>query len=1200
MTGAQGRRMGMGVVVLIWLGLWNGQAGAALVAWEDCLAEVADGSALESISGWSIASGTNSSWLVCGIAGHAGCGILAGSNFMRYERELTGTEIADHSDSGFTYEARVQLAADGDDRYAVSKLEVMESGGVNGFTVCFDGQSVLGPSDNRIRVSSGGTSWGNVTWTDYAVGWEAGIWYAVRLCNIQLPASGVSGARTAQLTVFETDDPSNVLLSEVPVTAFGNNTFDKVDLLSIQEAGACRTTYIDEIGLSSTWQDRFSQVSDGTALENVTGWSHISGSSSWLVSSDDGYTDQGIAINAAASRYDRTLSGSEIADFSENFIYEAKVKLSNSGDDRYEVTTLNVWKSDGVNGFTVKFQGQSTLGPSDNRVGVSSGGTSWGNVSYDYYNVGWQTGVWYTVRIYDFSLLASGAAGSRTAQVKIFETDHPLNVLLEPTQMTAYGNNSFDQVDLLSIYYGGANRLASVDDIGLQFCPPAEPITFYQDLAEIESFDAGGAQRCTVTHGSDVDVTCTYGISQAQTESTVLEMIAVRDDDPNASNFWATMFRPVSADSSWLAADGIRLKYTADISKRLWLSVILATPEGQFSQMVEPMDMARYVQFEDRLLAFDDFVNSEGFAVDPSAITEIRIQSGAPTDILYFDSLSLYKKVLPDSQIEFHTNHDDHNLFFPGDDISFTFTPESNRVSGIIGFRYEVKDTFGKVVTNQTVALVAGQTDYVRTFTPPKVGFFEVHAWWVESDGTVHDPRSCLLTSGSIPAGLATFAVMPNTAEANMDLVMATGTNAFLGSWGCHSDLAPEYQGIGLQAFIPKWKFLEPVPPDRSSGMAPWAEAKMQEDPEPAYAWGMCHLQANLEAPEWAAETVDDGVFPPNIQNWSDFEAFARDAIQVYKHLYPHMNPRVYVAAWEVNLDATNLQIRGYAYTPDDVVELHHRVRALLDEEDPGSLLLGPATSSPVRYLDWNEPVFQAGLLNYVDGYICHAYHTAPPETSGLVETLASLRAMFSQYAPVSKTFDIYVDEASYLTHYGARDLYREHADLMVRFSLILKGEGCKVFYPFYPIDFSPTASWGANFNLDPEVETQKDSYASRTSPKPTYPALAACAKLTEGCQVVGNLRYLGEDIYGYVYEKDTFPLVVIWSMTPNRSLSLPAGSVSQVKVADMMGNETSVGVTNGMVSLLLGPSPQYIRGLDPELYSGGVLMQSGLMVTVQ
>jgi hypothetical protein len=948
-----------------------------------------------------------------------------------------------------------------------------------------------------------------------------------------------------------------------------------------------------------SWQDWFSGAFEGQTLRSVDGWTQAVGTNSWILSDTAGYLGRGIQIDSSSQRYERTLTAVETADYTDNgFLYETKILLAASGDDRYAVTHLQVVESGGVNGFTVRFDGNSINGPSDNTIGVSTGGTSWGSVPMEYYPAAWEAGVWYTVQLRDITLYASGVSGTRTAQLTVFETDDPENILLQDVDVTAYGNDTFDKVDLLSIKES-VTRTTYVDEIGLISGVSNSASATFDDIEIIEPFDADASNRCTISHGGDVSISTVYGGAHAQAESSVLQMVAVHDTDPSASAFWANIKRPVEANEYWNNADGLRLKYTADVSKELWLKLRLITPDGNFDLVVEPVQLARYEEFEDRLFPYDRFVDSEGAVLNPADVTEIRIEMAAPDDTLYFDSLSLYQKTYPNDLLIFRTSEDERNLFFPGDVITFTFAPGLISDSDISGFVYEVRNAFGDVVETQTVTLVSDQEEYVRTFVPVEVGYFEVQAFWVDWSGAVLDPRSCIATSGSIPSGLATLAVMPNSLEANTNRVQELGDQAFLGAWGFLSELAPDYQGIGLETVEFRWKTYEADgPPDRTSGTALWAESLLQEDPLPDYVWAMCHLRANLDAPAWAAKDVDDGIFPPNIEDWSGFEAYARDVIRVNMHLLPGMNPRVYVAAWEINLDSPELQLRGYAYDPDDVVELHRRIRQLIDEEDPGALLLGPSCSSPIKYYDWNEPVFTNGLLDYVDGYLCHTYHTAPPETSGLIDRLADLRALMGTCVSNGIVPSIYVNESGFRSGYGARSLHREHADWMICLSLILKGEGCKVFYPFYFVDFGPGKTWGSNFNLDSEAEYQVDYDASRSSPKPTYPALAALAKYTEGGVPDGNLRALGDSVCGYVFNRNGLPVIAIWSME-ERELLLPAGDVDQVTVADLMGNESVVVPENGTVTLTLDRSPQYVLGLDPDIYIGSASVDGGGLMVI-
>lgn len=707
-----------------------------------------------------------------------------------------------------------------------------------------------------------------------------------------------------------------------------------------------------------------------------------------------------------------------------------------------------------------------------------------------------------------------------------------------------------------------------------------------RDMAFIANFNQVATDGLSIIHGSGAKIEVHETVVHRMAETPVLEIDSTCTSEADKTGRSIAICLPVQGNKSWASAEGLRLRYTADKIKKLWLALVVITPEGRFKQVVSPFELARIGGFEDRLFAFSMFKSTAGGTLKPEQITEIQIQMAAVNDRLYFDSLSLYEDIRPTSLIRLKTNRDERNLFFPGEPVELTFEPEDPLPEQAGGFVYEIRDFFNTVIVRTEIPLTSGTKQYQRTFNPPVPGYYEVRAFW-DIAGRARE-NSCLKTSGTVPGGLATFAVMPSTPEENIARIKAAGDRMFFGSWGYLSDLAPEYQGFGRRTFEPRIVNMERNgPADRSDGMASWAKTMIQEETvNPDYLRSICHLQANLKKPVWLAKDKEDGVFPPNMKSWAPYAAYVRDTIRVNKALWPSMNPRLYCAAWEINLDAPDKRLRGYAYMPKDVVELHRRMRELINEEDPGALLLGPSCSSPIKHLEWNEPVFKAGILKWVDGYLCHAYHSGPPETAGVVEKFAALRQMMRRFNE-GKVLDIYVNEAGYGSVFGTQSLHRQQADWLVRFSLILKGEGCKAYYPFYPIDFSPSGVglFGFNFNLDKEVESGKHFLARRTSPKPVYPALAACAELTEGSLPVGRLQVLQNGTWGYVFEKDGKPIVAVWQVDRPMALDLPAGAVETVQVFDLMGNGAEHSVSNGLVHLTVSSSPQYILGLSPALY---------------
>ena len=117
---------------------------------------------------------------------------------------------------------------------SISSSEIfLSSYGGAGFSV------QIGTSE--IKVSSGGTSVFVASYTSHSVSTSSNTWYTVEIVfNLE---SGVASSTTGAVTVYETANPSNVLLDSVTITAAGTTltSLNQVDFRRF--GGAADTVY---------------------------------------------------------------------------------------------------------------------------------------------------------------------------------------------------------------------------------------------------------------------------------------------------------------------------------------------------------------------------------------------------------------------------------------------------------------------------------------------------------------------------------------------------------------------------------------------------------------------------------------------------------------------------------------------------------------------------------------------------------------------------------------------------------------------------------------------------------------------------------------------------------------------------------------------------------------------------------------------
>lgn len=708
----------------------------------------------------------------------------------------------------------------------------------------------------------------------------------------------------------------------------------------------------------------------------------------------------------------------------------------------------------------------------------------------------------------------------------------------------------------------------------------------FTKVADVATFTDKDAKQIKVKAGTGVTVTSQFGITLGD-DKDMLELSFEISDKAAKSARWFGIYPNESLDPKACAkADGIALNAMADPGGAWWLQMAIKTTDGAYyKHVLTPQQIGSTLNT--RLIAFDQFKNKEGQSLPVNKVGKLDITGSVyPDRLLIIKELYLYStaKRTINHGAHFRTNMPLNNLFEPGKTVSLQFDCPQGLPTSDASLRCEVRDFFDQLVfTNTFDSTDLKDKVFKMQYMPKDSGFYDVQAWWVDGDGKKIEDRSCLRTTGSMPDGHGTFAVMPKTIKQSQKRMTRVGDNAFLGLHGHHSNL-DKMIGVSWQLKSTRLKWVEPnKSADRHDGYASWVKP-MIEKSEPFEPWtkNIVNLGINLNCPKWAISDTPN--IAPGIKSWDLYMNFFRDYIQVNKHNAQHMKRRIYDVAWEINLNAPGTGIHKPAYRPEDVVEIYRRARPILDQEDPSAILAGPCCSSPIKNFAWNIPLFKKGLLKYIDAYNCHGYHAPPPEEAKIPETFARLRKEIKKYND-GKSLDIYITELGYRSMYGAEDRHADHARWHARVAGILKGEGIKAYYPFYSYDYtSPaTGSWGICYNLDPKMKFGP----KQVSPKAAVPALAVFADQTEGFVPVTRLEPLSDDQWGYVYATPDGKnvMAMLWSVDRQHQLTLPVGQVDKVTVVDMMGRSRVIQVHQGLLTLNISPSPVYVKGLSPMLY---------------
>lgn len=708
------------------------------------------------------------------------------------------------------------------------------------------------------------------------------------------------------------------------------------------------------------------------------------------------------------------------------------------------------------------------------------------------------------------------------------------------------------------------------------------------DLALLDALEKPSETWWKMNAGQNINCRMESGkkVSIGGNDITALELTFEKKAALNSERAenWFEINRTFAPEACWNGASGIGIKLAVKKTANWWLQIGLVCDGETFSTVPMPYDY-RDNSIRNILLPFGDFKNINGKKIIPEKISRVSIMGPALPNSLYLAKIFLFTNKPMTHVVTFETNETGLNIFQPRQNVQMTFSVGNGAPANAKFLQYAVMDYFDQTVKTGDLPL-SGETTYRVDFMPERSGYYEVNAYWLDAKGEKLSGESCIKTTGSLPQGRGTFAVMPNTLETNRKKMRAFGNTAFFGfHGGC------KYPLVDLMGMT--WRFggggrwiwdENQGKPTLIKGVAAWAAKRMlTETPAKNASWqGIFNQCMNISEtfPEWAKTHPLGNA--PGLKEPDDYFRYLGNCIKVYKHAYPHMTQRIYDIFWEVNLNEPKVGTHKPEYLPKDIITAYGEARKVVDSEDPGAILMGPCASS-LEQLPWVEQLFKNGLLNCLDAYNCHGYHTPPPEEGGVIDNIRVLKKLMAKYNH-GKLLDIYCTELGYRSQYGSEDRSREHAQWHARVAIILKGEGVKVYYPFYSYDFfGAHETWGVCYNLDPELNWDPE----RLSPKAAVPALAVCVNELEGTTPVSDLPFFGRDVWCYIFKDNQTgePVIALWSVHETGTVAFPAGDVTELAVTNIMGHKSRAGVTNGIAALAVSPSPIYIRGAAKEIY---------------
>ena len=425
---------------------------------------------------------------------------------------------------------------------------------------------------------------------------------------------------------------------------------------------------------------------------------------------------------------------------------------------------------------------------------------------------------------------------------------------------------------------------------------------------------------------------------------------------------------------------------------------------------------------------------------------------------------------------------------------------------------------------------------------------------------------------GSRPAGYLTYLVVTDPANR-----VRAGENARFGLQGGFAssfDMRP-YLGVTWVLGGYDWGQNEP------DHTGQFAEKRKQQDPE-VLARRETDRQLGIQPlfciighiPKWAQQMKDGQPVKNVIGDLKAFSEYCTAIGKAAQEDYPWLAHHVFQVTWEP------VYPWGFDGTGQDLVKIYQAAYPALHAADPKAIVIGP-TGAGISAGDvaWNERLLQAGLGKYIDALAIHPYIGQPPEEHNLAGNIRALEEIIR--TQTGRDLPLYGTEQGFPTGAQAA-LEKPQAMWLTRSYLISVGEGFKMNTAFYACDYPGEPGYGFFHNL---VLDKQPWAPGVVGPKPVAGAFAAMTMLLEGHRSNGAIEGLGPTTLGYAFERDKAVTLALWDYGKEpHAIDLAAG-VPEVELFDWMGNGHTVQTANGSLKLTLGPEPQYVRGVSPQLW---------------
>lgn len=288
-----------------------------------------------------------------------------------------------------------------------------------------------------------------------------------------------------------------------------------------------------------------------------------------------------------------------------------------------------------------------------------------------------------------------------------------------------------------------------------------------------------------------------------------------------------------------------------------------------------------------------------------------------------------------------------------------------------------------------------------------------------------------------------------------------------------------------------------------------------------------------------------------------------------------------------------NEPYRGmWAGTDDLIIRYWAMMHDIVKQHDPDTPVIGPSlnVNEPSMMAQYSE-LLDMGLGKHIDGLELHTYTaTAMPEDINWENNIRQVRKLTEKAAG---PLPVYSTEMGMSMGYDG-ELYQ--AQYLSRCFLWAKRMNLKMllWHMYSWPDGTPLSERDfAIFRGDPKK-------VQLSQPRPAGVVYGVMTRQLSGTTYRTELDYLSPSVKAFVFERDGDAMLAIWRIDTRTTTVDLAISGTQPTVTDMFGNTQTLPVHDGLITLTVGPSPQFLTGIGKDYLQSKPLIQTPPTLALQ